>query len=153
MSFNPQFARIGEIILQKGFSTEEQIKEALIKQDNFALKLGETLLKLGYLKEKQLLVCLSLQLDIPIVESAELMELDVDVVSLISEPFARENRVLCIRATEDSCIVAMTNPDDLNILDSLKKVLNKNVEPVLIGDSLLTDALEKYYKRDRKSVV
>lgn len=149
MSFNPQFARIGEIILQKGFSTEEQIKEALIKQDNFALKLGETLLKLGYLKEKQLLVCLSLQLDIPIVESAELMELDVDVVSLISEPFARENRVLCIRATEDSCIVAMTNPDDLNILDSLKKVLNKNVEPVLIGDSLLTDALEKYYKSIR----
>lgn len=149
MSFNPQFARIGEIIVHKGYSTEEQIKEALIKQDNFALKLGETLLKLGYLKEKQLLECLSLQLDMPVVESAELMELDVDVVSLIPEPFAYENRVLCLRATDDACIVAMTNPDNLNVLDNVKKILNKNVEPVLIGDSLLTDALEKYYKSIR----
>lgn len=149
MSFNPQFARIGEIIVHKGYATEEQIKEALIKQDNFALKLGETLLKLGYLKEKQLLECLSLQLDMPVVESAELMELDVDVVSLIPEPFAYENRVLCLRATDDACIVAMTNPDNLNVLDNVKKILNKNVEPVLIGDSLLTDALEKYYKSIR----
>lgn len=149
MSFNPQFARIGEIIVHKGYATEEQIKEALIKQDNFALKLGETLLKLGYLKEKQLLECLSLQLDMPVVESAELMELDVGVVSLIPEPFAYENRVLCLRATEEACIVAMTNPDNLNVLDNVKKILNKNVEPVLIGDSLLTDALEKYYKSIR----
>lgn len=149
MSFNPQFSRIGEIIVHKGYATEEQIKEALIKQDNFALKLGETLLKLGYLKEKQLLECLSLQLDMPVVESAELMELDVDIVSLIPEPFAYENRVLCLRATDDACIVAMTNPDNLNVLDNVKKILNKNVEPVLIGDSLLTDALEKYYKSIR----
>ncbi len=149
MSFNPQFARIGEILVHKGFATEEQIKEALIKQDNFALKLGETLIKLGYIQEKQLLECLSLQLDIPIVNSSELMELDVETVSLISEPFAYENRVLCLRVVDDTCIVAMTDPDDLNILDSLKKVLNKNVEPMLIGDSLLTDALEKYYKSIR----
>jgi len=149
MSFNPQFARIGEIIVQKGYATEEQIKEALIKQDNFALKLGETLLKLGYVTEKQVLECISLQLDIPIVNPSELMELDIETVSLISEPFAYENRVLCLRDAGDTCVVAMTNPDDLNILDSLKKVLGKNVEPILIGDSVLTDALEKYYKSIR----
>ncbi len=149
MAFNPQFARIGEIFVHKGYATDEQIKEALIKQNNFALKLGETLLKLGYIKENQLLECLSMQLDIPVVNSNELMELDVDVVSLIPEPFATENRVISLRASDDVCIVAMTDPDNLNILDNLKKILNKNIEPMLIGDSLLTDALEKYYKSIR----
>jgi len=149
MAFNPQFARIGEILVHKGYTTEEQIKEALIKQNNFALKLGETLLKLGYVDEKHLLECISMQLDIPVVNQSELMELDVDVVSMVPEPFATENRVIALRLSGSTCIVAMTDPDNLTLLDSLKKILDKNVEPVLIGDNLLSDALEKYYKSIR----
>ena len=58
MSFNPQFARIGEILIHMSAATEDQVKEALIKQSNFNLKLGETLLKLGHIKEKELLEAL-----------------------------------------------------------------------------------------------
>ena len=51
MSFNPQFARLGEILVHMGKVTEDQIKEALVIQNNFRLKIGETLVKLGYLTE------------------------------------------------------------------------------------------------------
>ena len=43
MAFNPQFARLGEILVHEGYVTEDQVKEALIKQSNFGLKLGETM--------------------------------------------------------------------------------------------------------------
>ena len=44
MSFNPQFARIGEVLVHEKLVSEDQIKEALIKQSNFGLKIGETLI-------------------------------------------------------------------------------------------------------------
>ena len=56
MSFNPQFARIGEVLVHEKLVSDDQIKEALIKQSNFGLKIGETLIKLGYLTEKELLI-------------------------------------------------------------------------------------------------
>ncbi|MBM4400168.1 MAG: pilus assembly protein PilB, partial [Candidatus Cloacimonetes bacterium] len=58
MSFNPQFARLGEVLIHEGYITEDQLKEALIKQTNFGLKIGETLIKLGHLSEKNLLLSL-----------------------------------------------------------------------------------------------
>jgi len=90
MTYNPQFARIGEVLVHEGFVNEDQVKEAMIKQSNFGLKLGETLIKLGYLREKDLLNALHLQLGYDIVEDRELMDLDLEIVSLIPEPYALE---------------------------------------------------------------
>ena len=68
MSFNPQFARIGEILIHNNVVSEDQIKEAIIKQNNFGLKLGETLIKLGYLTEKDLLNTLHEQLECQLID-------------------------------------------------------------------------------------
>jgi type IV pilus assembly protein PilB len=149
MAFNPQFARLGEVLIHNNAITEEELKEALIKQNNFGLKIGETLIKLGYLKEKALMLALSQQLSYSVVEESTLMDLPVETVALIPEAFAFEKRAMAIRADEDGLVVAMTDPEDIEVIDSLKKVTGRNVKPILIGDSLLTDALEKYYKSIR----
>ncbi len=149
MSYNPQFARIGEILVKEGFVTEDHVKEALIKQNNFNLKLGETLIKLGHLGEKDLLVALHKQLEIPIIDEQELLELEQSVVRMIPEPFAIENRVLAIRDDVDGVVVAMTDPDNIVIQDGLQKLLHKAVKPILITETLLSDTLERYYKSIR----
>lgn len=149
MVYNPQFARLGEILVHEAYTTEEQVKEALVKQSNFGLKLGETLIKLGYLTENELLAALHQQLGYDVVQDNELMDLDIGIVSLIPEPYALENRVLALREEGDGVVVAMTDPENLNVSDSLKKLLGKNIKPVLIGDSSLHDAIEKYYKSIR----
>ncbi|RLC50180.1 MAG: pilus assembly protein PilB, partial [Candidatus Cloacimonadota bacterium] len=149
MTFNPQFARIGEILAHMGVATEDQVKEAVLKQNNFGLKLGETLRKLGFINEKDLLQALHLQLEYDIVNEDELLELDSEVVKLIPEPFAVENRIMAIKKEGETIIVAMTDPEDIVILDSLKKILGLNISPMLIGDDTLTDTLEKYYKSIR----
>jgi len=149
MSFNAQFARLGEVMVHESFITEDQLKEALIKQSNFGLKLGETLLKLGYLTERELLRALHQQLGYDIIKDAELMDLDIRTVALIPEPFANENRVIAIREDGDGIIVAMADPENLNVLDNLKKLLGKHIKPVLITDTALHDTIEKYYKSIR----
>ncbi|MDP2172931.1 MAG: ATPase, T2SS/T4P/T4SS family [Candidatus Cloacimonadaceae bacterium] len=149
MSYNPQFARLGEVLVHEGYVNEDQVKEALIKQTNFGLKIGDTLLKLGYLTEKELLNALHLQLGYNIVKDKELMDLDIDIVALIPEPYATENRVIALREEGDGIVVALSDPENLTVLDSLKKLLGKNIKPELIGDSVLHDTIEKYYKSIR----
>jgi hypothetical protein len=97
MTFNPQFARIGEILIHREVITEDQLKEAIVKQSNFGLKVGETLRKLGYITERELLNALYLQLEYEIVEEKELLDLELDIIKLIPEPFAVENRIIAIR--------------------------------------------------------
>lgn len=149
MSFNPQFARLGEVLVHEGFVTEDQLKEALIKQTNFGLKLGDTLIKLGHLSERHLLKALNMQLGYSIVNESELMDLDLNIVSMIPEPYALENRVIALREEGDGIVVALADPENLTVLDSLKKLLGKNIKPELIGDSVLHDTIEKYYKSIR----
>ena len=151
MAFNPQFAQLGEILVHEGYINNQQLEEGLKKQNNFGTKIGETLIKLGYLKEDELLSALQLQLECDVIRESELLELDENIVKLIPEPFAVENRVLAIRDIGDSVIVAMTDPENVVIQDSLQKMVGKNVIPTLIGESALTDALEKYYKSIRTS--
>lgn len=149
MSFNPQFARIGEVLVHLGAASEDQIKEAVVKQGNFGLKVGETLIKLGYIQEKDLLQALHLQLEYDIIDENTLLELDSEVVKMIPEPFAVQNRVIALRKEGDNVVVAMTDPEDIVIHDSLKKLLSLSITPVLIGESTLTDTLERYYKSIR----
>ena len=149
MTFNPRFARIGEIFIHEEFVTEDQVREALVKQNNFGLKIGETLIKLGYLSEDNLLKALHLQLEYDIVEEEELLDLDSEVVKLIPEPFAVQNRVIAIKETGDTIVVAMTDPENIVIHDNLKKILHKKINPILVGESTLTDTLERYYKSIR----
>ena len=74
MTYNPRFARIGEIFIHEEFVTEDQVREALVKQNNFGPKIGETLIKLGYLSEGNLLKALHLQLEYDIVEEDVILE-------------------------------------------------------------------------------
>ena len=149
MSYNPQFTRIGEVLVHEGYVTEDQVKEAVIKMGNFDLKIGETLIKLGYLKERDLLQALHLQLGYDIVNERELTDLDLEVVALIPEPYALENRVIALREEADGIVVGLTDPDNLTVLDSLKKILGRNIKPELIGDTALQDTIDKYYKSIR----
>ncbi|HOH98636.1 MAG TPA: ATPase, T2SS/T4P/T4SS family [Candidatus Cloacimonadota bacterium] len=149
MSFNPQFARLGEVLVHEAYVTEDQLKEALIKQTNFGLKIGETLIKLGHITERELLKALNMQLGYNIVKENELMDLDLRIVSLIPEPYALENRVIALREEGDGIVVALADPENLTVLDSLKKLLGKNIKPELIGDTVLHDTIEKYYKSIR----
>ncbi|HNU53917.1 MAG TPA: ATPase, T2SS/T4P/T4SS family [Candidatus Syntrophosphaera sp.] len=149
MNYNPQFAPFGEIVVHEGYATEDQVKEALTKQSNFGLKIGETMVKLGHITEAQLLSVLHMQLDYEIAQESELMEIDLEVVRMIPEPYANQNRVIALREDDDGMVVAMTDPDNLTVLDSLKKILGKNVKPRLISDTALRDTIEKHYKRIR----
>ena len=98
-NFNPQFQKLGDILIHDGCIDEPQLSEALEEQKIKKGKIGHILLGKGYITEGDLVKAFSLQLGFDMISSEGLINSDEDVVSLISEEFSNENLVVAIKKT------------------------------------------------------
>ena len=149
--FNPQFKRLGEILVHQRKITEVQLNGALEDQKATSSKLGEILIEKGYISEDELIGIYSLQLGYPQVTEEELFLADATVVKLIPEDFARQNMVMAIRKNDRSIMVAMEDPEDLAGIDALKRLTKLNPEVYVAGASALNRAMDELYARIKQS--
>ena len=144
-NYNPQFAKLGEILVHKGKATESGINEALAQQKTTNDKIGTTLIEMGFIEEDDFTSAYAEQLGYRKAENFILLEADSDVASLIPEDFARENRVLAVQKSDTTITVAMEDPEDVVAVDSVKRLTNLNPDILVVGPELLEKALDKVY--------
>ena len=149
--FNPQFSRIGEILVHQQKISESQLNEALVQQKNTHEKLGQTLMDMNFIDEDDLMTVYSMQLGYKKADNFILLDADSTVAAMIPEDFARTNRVLAVSKNETTLIVAMEDPEDLVAIDSIKRLTKLNPEILVTGPTLLEKALEKVYGEIQKS--
>jgi len=149
--FNPQFSRIGEILVHEQKISNDQLNEALAQQKNTHEKLGQTLMDLNLIEEDDLMTVYSMQLGYKKADNFILLDADPDVAAMIPEDFARTNRVLAVSKNEATLVVAMEDPEDLVAIDSIKRLTNLNPDILVVGPTLLEKALEKVYGEIQKS--
>src|SRR6266849_1426534 len=107
-----QRKRIGDILLETGIITPQQLAEALAQQRRTRERLGRVLVDQGAASEKQVAQALAAQLDLPIVALSS-TRLDPNAVKLIPEVLARKRRVVPLRLEGGQVIVAMADPQDV----------------------------------------
>ena len=151
VEFNPQFSRIGEILVHEQKISDDQLNEALAQQKNTHEKLGQTLMDLNLIEEDDLMTVYSMQLGYKKADNFILLDADPDVAAMIPEDFARTNRVLAVSKNEATLVVAMEDPEDLVAIDSIKRLTNLNPDILVVGPTLLEKALEKVYGEIQKS--
>ncbi len=149
--FNPQFQKIGEILVHLGKITESQLQGALSQQKSTHEKLGEVLLKQGFVEEEDLVTVYSMQLGYKVVGEEELYNADPEVVSMIPEDFARQNMVLALGKSNTTLLVAMEDPEDLIAIDSLKRLTNLSPDVVVAGPTVLQKAMDRIYGKIRQT--
>ena len=149
--FNPQFQRIGEILVHMEKISESQLNEALAQQKNTNEKLGQTLMDLNVIDEDDLVTVYSMQLGYKKADNFILLEADSTIAAMIPEDFARTNRVLAISRNESTIVVAMEDPEDLVVIDSVKRLTNLNPDIIVAGPTLLDKALDKVYGEIQKT--
>jgi len=149
--FNPQFSRIGEILVHEQKISDDQLNEALAQQKNTHEKLGQTLIDLNLIEEDDLMTVYSMQLGYKKADNFILLDADPDVAAMIPEDFARTNRVMAVSKNEATLVVAMEDPEDLVAIDSIKRLTNLNPDILVVGPTLLEKALEKVYGEIQKS--
>ena len=144
-NFNPQFSKIGEILVNNGKATESGINEALAQQKTTNNKLGLTLIEMGFIEEDDFTNAYSQQLGYRKADNFILLEADSSVAALIPEDFARENRVLGVSKNDTTIVVAMEDPEDVVAIDSIKRLTNLNPDILVVGPTLLEKSLDKVY--------
>ena len=138
--------RIGELLVENGLLTAEQLTLALQAQKKRGLRLGQILVELGYVEENQLLDFLARQLDIAFVDLSK-ADLSQPTVMRLPEQHARRFNAIVIADTDKDLEVGLADPTDLVALDELSRILKRPIRPALVREAELLRTLDRFYRR------
>lgn len=141
-----QKIRIGDLLVQNQVINETQLRTALEKQKSSGLRLGRTLVSLGYVGEDQFLEFLSTQLQIPFVDLRR-FKFDVELVQRLSETLARRYRAIVLSDNKGGLLVGMADPTDIYAFDALERALQQPIQQAVVRESELLSTLDLVYRR------
>ena len=142
------YLRLGEFLLREGIITASQLEKAVITQRQEGGRLGEVLVRLEIVKEGQILAALGKQLKIPYFSLGTGMlkpAMDQALEKLIPHDFAIKNTVLPLSRMLRSLTVALSDPLDILLIDSLRKLTGSEINPVIATHSDILKAIEEFY--------
>lgn len=150
MDFNKRKIRLGDLLVETGAITQEQLEYALKKQKKTNLKLGETLVDEGFISEDDIAVALSRQLNLEIVD-LQTTSIDPKVARLVPVSILKKYTMIPFAYSEDNMNilrVAMENPLDTYAQEDISIITNYQVEPVVATTRSIMLAIDKYHGQD-----
>jgi len=137
---------IGQLLVESGFISPQQLDTALVKQKEMAdgTKLGDTLLSLGYVSETQLVHALATRLKVTFIDLGSI-DVDVTAVRKISEEEARKHTLIAFKQSGGRLHVATNDPVNFYVFEDLKVKTGMEIHPMLATKSSIIDAINKTY--------
>ncbi|CAH1581217.1 Type IV pilus assembly ATPase PilB [Vibrio jasicida] len=142
--------RLGDLLVEEGIVSEDQVQQALAAQHSTGQKLGDALIDLGFISEKQMLEFLSQQLGLPLIDLSR-APVDAEAVPILPEVHARRLRAMVVAQNGDTLRVAMSDPADLFTQESLMNLLGEyNLEFIIAPERQLVESFDRYYRRTKE---
>jgi type IV pilus assembly protein PilB len=149
-SFSAQMsAKLGEILVRENLISPQHLREALDYQREHGGRLGFNLVKLGLISDDMITAVLSRQYGIPSV-NLDLFNIDPSVISLIPQEVAQKHSVLPLSRVGATLTLAMVDPTNVFAMDDVKFMTGLNVEPVVVAEGSVQQAIAKYYGSSRE---
>ena len=142
---------IGEILKNITSLTDEELKEGLEIQKEKGGKIGEILVKSKYIKESDLFRALSIQLDIPFLNNLSEEEIHKDLVAPIPISFLKKNIIIPFRKEDKVVKVAVADPLNLDPVDDLKVLLDRDIELYIAEPLTILNAINLAYETHREA--
>ena len=142
-------AKLGEILVRENLISPQHLREALEYQREHGGRLGFNLVKLGLVSDDMITAVLSRQYGIPSV-NLDLFQIDASVLRLIPQEVAQKYSVLPLSRVGATLTLAMVDPTNVFAMDDIKFMTGLNVEPVVVAEASIQEAISKYYGRTRE---
>jgi hypothetical protein len=143
----PETKKIGEMLVDAGLISTAQLQEALRHQRITGGRMGSNLVAMGFISEDLLMDFLAQKTGVPRFDLKNL-DIPVNVLQRVPKRLADQLNVLPVAIKEPkSLILAMTDPSDLNAVDSARFASGMNIEPVVASYSSLKQAIAEQYKK------
>lgn len=131
---------LSDIFLEEGYVTQAELQEILANRDDTTESVGDLLVRMRKITEKQKLKCVGLQMGVPFIDLAR-TEIEHDAARIIPHATAVRLLAIPIERTETAASVAMVNPLDLSALDELQSVTGLDIDPMLATEEDVRDAI------------
>lgn len=147
MDFNRKKLRLGDVLVNSGVITAEQLQKGLELQKGSGRKLGETLVDEGITTEENIAKALSSQLGYEMVDLQD-VSIDEEILNLVPPNILKKHKMIPFeysRTGMNVLRVAMSDPMNMAAMDDINIITNLQVEPVVATPRDVMLALDRYY--------
>ncbi len=147
MDYKRKKVRLGDVLVQNGVITEEDLQRGLERQKGSGRKLGETLVDEGITTEENIARALSKQFHYDMVDLQN-TEIPQEILDLVPANVLKKHRAIPFEYSPDNMNVlrvAMSDPMDIGAMDDINIITNLQVEPVVATMGSVMLALDNYY--------
>src|SRR5256712_3918830 len=144
----PPRKRLGQLLTELGVIDEHQLQSALGHQKQWGGKLGGILVQKGFCSEETVVSALAKHLGMQSVRLAD-VKIDPRAVKCVSKQVAEKLHVfpyeLSGSGRSEVVTIAMSDPADLSAVDQLAFHTGKRIKPMLAGDGDVVAAIQAHY--------
>jgi general secretion pathway protein E len=138
---------IGSILVETRKITPDQLKKALLKQQESGERVGQLLIDEKIIDQDDLLSALAYQLDLPYYHSLPISDIDASLVRDIPLMFCSNYSILPVSRDTTSVTIAVSDPLDLAALDELRFLFGQNLKRIVTSKKVLEAAITNVYER------
>ena len=136
--------RLGEMLVEGGLLTDEQLHQAIANQKRTNLKLGQFLVREGIVSGSQIVDQISKQLKMKKYRP-DRFPIDMDLAKYLPLDLAQKYQAVPLNKTRHLLTVAMTDPMDINALDNIEVYTNMEAETVICTDQEFNQLVASLY--------
>ena len=137
--------KVGEILLEKGWVTDEQIKKALGYSKAENCKIGEALVNLEICSQEQVSRALAIHFQLPFANLGKHI-IPQEIIDSVPKEVALEHKIVPVARKGRTLVIAMGDPLDFFTIDNLRFILSTEVDCALATPSAVEEALDDYYR-------
>lgn len=145
-----KFIRLGQVLIDEKIITAEQLEEALSRQKVTKKRLGQVIIDMGFTTERVMLQSLAKRLGTSYVD-APLFDVELDVVNVVPESFARKYTVVPLTLQNGVLTIAMNDPLDFNCLEDLRMITGFEVRAAISPLKEIEIAINRVYSKKSNS--
>lgn len=135
---------LGELLVKENLIDYEQLEKARREQKAGGGRLTAALVRLGYVREKDLAEFLGQQFNVPTIDLTS-FEIDEEATKLVSRQVCEKHMVIPVTLAGKNLVVAFADPSNIYVKDDLALLTRCKIEVVVASEAAISTAIEKYY--------
>ena len=142
----PEKVRLGDLLVQQKLISQEQLKFALEQQKRSGRKLGRVLVDNAFVTEENISEALGKQLNIPYI-NLKYFNINIELVRLLQESQARRFRSMILEERNGMLLVGMADPTDLTAFDEITRIVKRDIDVAVVTEGQLLESIDRGYRR------
>ncbi|WP_139651332.1 GspE/PulE family protein [Raoultibacter phocaeensis] len=138
------YKRLGDVLIDAGLISNDQLERALAHQKGTNRRLGEVLIDEGVITEAELIEALQMQLGIEFIDLSQ-YDINPEMSRVVSKNVARTYSVVPVKSTPEEVYLAMSDPLNFLAIEAVKTASRKRVVPMVATHDALQRAIMTLY--------